>query len=159
LDDTTWGFMRPAQRINAGVIYQNYCDDVLVLPSRHHWFMTLPGGEVAVGDRPLLAAQRAVEAQLGLVLEDTAAQALDLRLAKRSEQRPEVLVYLYHGGVLTDEALRGVTRVRYDWAPPNALLSYMEKPDAVAVAETLRLGGDGPAALLRNGEPLAVATA
>ncbi len=106
----------PKKRMGAGALFFNEKDQLLLVEPSYKPTWEIPGGVVEAHESPQDCCQREIEEELGLKIKVGRLLCVDYN--PTTETRLESLMFIFDGGVLTDELIAQIN------LQPDELLSY-----------------------------------
>jgi DNA-binding transcriptional MerR regulator/ADP-ribose pyrophosphatase YjhB (NUDIX family) len=144
----------PKKRVAAGMLFSDAANQVLLVKPtyRSHW--QLPGGVAAQDESPVAAAVRAVERELGLIVEPGALLVVDW-VGPRAGSI-EGLLFVYEGPVLasSDEAaivLPPHELSEWGWFASDTLADVLPAHMLRRISSALKARNDGATRYLEHG--------
>ncbi|WP_280385339.1 NUDIX hydrolase [Nocardia wallacei] len=98
------------KRMAAGVLYRDHVDRVLLVEPSYKPNWEIPGGSVEQDEAPWATAKREVAEELGW--DRRVGRLLVVDYVRPQDSRPEGVVFVFDGGVITDADLRGIVLAR-----------------------------------------------
>ena len=106
----------PKKRMGAGALFFNHANELLLVEPSYKSNWEIPGGVVEQNESPKACCEREVFEELGLRRE--IARLLCVDYNETTDDRLESLMFIFDGGVLTEQTIRSIT------LHPEELLSY-----------------------------------
>ncbi len=116
LSDKTYQRSLPKKRMSAGALFFDEMGRLLVVEPAYKSNWEIPGGAVEMNESPRQACVREVEEELGL--KRPLRQLLSVDYLSESLDKTEALVFIFLGGVLSDD------EIQFIQLPASELLSY-----------------------------------
>jgi 8-oxo-dGTP pyrophosphatase MutT (NUDIX family) len=140
----------------AGALFRDTSGRVLLVEPTYKPTWDLPGGVVEQEESPTAACRREVLEELGL--DRPAGRVLAVDWVPSRPERPEGLMFVYDGGVLTETDIAEI-RLQADELASYAFVAAERVPELVnaplarRIAACLTAVAAGTAASLENGRP------
>ncbi|WP_125777295.1 NUDIX domain-containing protein [Antribacter gilvus] len=103
----------PRKRIAAGVLLRDDADRVVLVEPTYKPTWEIPGGVVESEEPPWAAARRELTEELRIKRGDMRVLVID-HVPQAKDGRPEGLVWIFDGGLLSTSEMRAVTRREAD---------------------------------------------
>jgi 8-oxo-dGTP diphosphatase len=147
----------PRKRMGAGALFRDAAGRVLLVEPTYKPTWEIPGGTVEAEESPTAACRREVLEELGLDRPVGPVLAVDW-VASRPE-RPEGLMLVYDGGVLTEADIAAIRLpadelASYAFVEPDRVAESASAPLARRVAACLDALAVGAPLSLENGQPV-----
>ena len=94
------------KRMGAGILLTNDVDHIVLVKPGYKLGWEIPSGAVEAGESPYTAAERETAEELGLIRAPGALLVLDW--VPERDERPEGLMMIFDGGLLTAEDAAGI---------------------------------------------------
>lgn len=150
-----WYERLPRKIVAAGALLYDGAGRLLIVKPTYREKWTLPGGVVEAGESPREGCEREVLEEIGLARSVGRVLAVDWRGV--TPDRPERLMFLFEGGVLTDAEVAAI-RLPPDELSDHRFVAPTEAPALVldrtrqALEAALALG-EGRSAYVEDGIP------
>jgi 8-oxo-dGTP pyrophosphatase MutT (NUDIX family) len=140
----------------AGALFRDEAGGVLVVDPVYKPVWDLPGGAVEAEESPHAACRREVREELGL--DRAPGRVLAVDWVPSRPERPEGLVVVYDGGVLTADEISGIVLpgdelAGFAFVAPEKVPELVTPLLARRVAACLSAIAEGTVAALENGSP------
>jgi 8-oxo-dGTP pyrophosphatase MutT (NUDIX family) len=144
------------KRMAAGALFRDEAGRVLLVDPVYKPAWDLPGGAVEAEESPHAACRREVREELGL--DRAPGRVLAVDWVPSRPERPEGLVVVYDGGVLTADEIGGVVLADdelggFAFVAPDTVPELVTPLLARRIAACLDAIAEGTVAALENGNP------
>jgi 8-oxo-dGTP diphosphatase len=145
------------KRMAAGALFRDQDGKVLLVDPVYRATWDLPGGAVEAEESPHAACRREVAEELGL--DRPAGRVLAMDWVPSRPERPEGLITVYDGGVLTPGDIQAIVvpdgeLAGFRFVPPDQVAAMVTPLVARRVAASLDAVAAGTVASLENGIPV-----
>lgn len=120
MNDQAYFASLPKKYMGSGLLVRDPFGAVLIVTPTYKPTLEIPGGIVEAGESPRACAQRESLEELGLELTPQRLLVMDYLTA--TEERPDALIFVFDGGVLSADA---IARIRL---PPTELEAWQFVP-------------------------------
>lgn len=144
------------KRMAAGALFRDEAGGVLLVDPVYKPVWDLPGGAVEAEESPHAACRREVREELGL--DRAPGRVLAVDWVPSRPERPEGLVVVYEGGVLTTDEISGIMLADdelagFAFVDPDKVSELVTPLLARRIAACLCAVAEGTVAALENGSP------
>jgi 8-oxo-dGTP pyrophosphatase MutT (NUDIX family) len=146
------------KRMAAGAMFRDGAGGVLLVDPVYKPVWDLPGGAVEAEESPHAACRREVREELGL--DRAPGRVLAVDWVPSRPERPEGLILVYDGGVLTADEISGIMLADgelagFAFVAPDQVPGLVTPLLARRIAACLDAIAEGTVAALENGSPAA----
>lgn len=148
----------PRKRAAAGVLFRDAAGRVLLVEPTYKEYWEVPGGAVELDESPLAAARREVAEELRLEI-PAGLRLLAADWVPPRPERSEGMIFVFDGGVLTDEQQGGIVledgELRsFDFVPVDKVTEFLSPLLARRVSAAVAALEAGGVVYLENGVPV-----